>query len=184
MFQQTIRSALRVSSRLQSFSIAAETTHKAVVASPAASLLPQRNYSSKQEQEGWIWEDDKEAEKKVNAEFQDYMDRRYQETTKDKKSRLLWQSRKRGISENCLLFSTFCQRYLHELSEKDLQDYDNLLNDYNNEWDIYYWMVKTKEVPEGYQTNVMKMLQVHAENQNKEKRLLQPELEFDTVEGV
>ena len=104
MFQQTIRSALRVSSRLQSFSIAAETTHKAVVASPAASLLLQRNYSSKQEQEGWIWEDDKEAEKKVNAEFQDYMDRRYQETTKDKKSRLLWQSRKRGISENCLLF--------------------------------------------------------------------------------
>ena len=58
------------------------------------------------------------------------------------------------------LCSTFCQKYLHELSEKDLQDYDNLLNDYNNEWDIYYWMVKTKEVPEGYQTNVMKMLQV------------------------
>ena len=146
-------------------------------------ILPTSTLHKRCKQDGWIWED-KDIEAKVSEEFKEYMDRRYQENLTDKKSRLLWQSRKRGISENCLLFSTFYAKYLDDLSEKDLQDYDNLLNDYNNEWDIYYWMVKTREVPAAYQTNVMRMLQVHAENQNKEKRLVQPDLMYDCEEKV
>jgi succinate dehydrogenase assembly factor 2 len=53
--------------------------------------------------------------------------------------RLVYQSRKRGMLENGLLLSTFAARYLQDMDEKTLSDYDRLINLPTNDWDIYYW---------------------------------------------
>uniref|UniRef100_A0A8C9YKW7 Succinate dehydrogenase assembly factor 2, mitochondrial n=1 Tax=Sander lucioperca TaxID=283035 RepID=A0A8C9YKW7_SANLU len=56
-----------------------------------------------------------------------------------KKKRLLYESRKRGMLENCILLSLFAKRYLNTMSEKQLLQYDRLINEPSNDWDIYYW---------------------------------------------
>lgn len=96
-----------------------------------------------------------------------------------KKRRLLYESRKRGMLENCILLrclcmdfaaivallvklwfryrdvkivlvkqlllllcslcSLFAKRYLNRMSENQLQQYDRLINEPSNDWDIYYW---------------------------------------------
>ena len=62
------------------------------------------------------------------------------ETVDQLRSRLQYQSRKRGIKENDLIFSTFCNAYLHGLTEDQLKRYDTILNDHGNEWDMYNWI--------------------------------------------
>jgi len=62
------------------------------------------------------------------------------------------------------------------MTEEELETYDRILNDYINEWDLYYWMVGTKEVPVAYESNIMDMLKVHAKNEQCEKRFKQPDL--------
>lgn len=39
----------------------------------------------------------------------------------------------------CSLFSLFAKRYLNTMSENQLQQYDRLINEPSNDWDIYYW---------------------------------------------
>ncbi|XP_061671432.1 succinate dehydrogenase assembly factor 2, mitochondrial isoform X2 [Syngnathoides biaculeatus] len=56
-----------------------------------------------------------------------------------KRRRLLYESRKRGMLENCILLSLFAKRYLNTMSETQLQQYDRLINEPSNDWDIYYW---------------------------------------------
>lgn len=84
-----------------------------------------------------------------------------------KRRRLLYESRKRGMLENCILLrlvkvcmyvchtldferhrvifafflpcSLFAKRYLNTMSESQLQQYDRLINEPSNDWDIYYW---------------------------------------------
>lgn len=63
-----------------------------------------------------------------------------------KKKRLIWTSRKRGILETDLLLSTFIKENIDKLTNQELIDYDNLLNE--NDWDIYYWATGAREVPE------------------------------------
>ncbi|XP_078103830.1 succinate dehydrogenase assembly factor 2, mitochondrial isoform X2 [Sander vitreus] len=62
-----------------------------------------------------------------------------------KKKRLLYESRKRGMLENCILLSLFAKRYLNTMSEKQLLQYDRLINEPSNDWDIYYWATATKK---------------------------------------
>jgi len=98
------------------------------------------------------------------------------EPLEQKRSRLLYQSRKRGTAENCLLFGTFSAKYLSSLTEDQLNSYDRLLNDYLNEWEIYYWLVGKKPVPKAYDNDLMVLLQKHCRNEDKEKRFKQPDL--------
>ncbi|CAG0925693.1 unnamed protein product, partial [Notodromas monacha] len=63
------------------------------------------------------------------------------EPTQTKRARLLYQSRKRGMLENGLLLSTFADKYLGNMTETQLKDYDRLINLPSNDWDIYYWAV-------------------------------------------
>ncbi|KAF8440582.1 Flavinator of succinate dehydrogenase-domain-containing protein [Terfezia claveryi] len=53
------------------------------------------------------------------------------------RSRLQYQSRKRGILETDLLLSTFADKYLPEMTREQLLEYDKFLDE--NDWDIYYW---------------------------------------------
>lgn len=100
------------------------------------------------------------------------------ETTDVKRARLLYQSRKRGMLENGLILSTFASQFLNKMNEKQLDLYDNLINQVSNDWDIYYYATNIKEVPQEYNNEIMDMLKKHVKNENREKRLRQPDLEF------
>lgn len=41
--------------------------------------------------------------------------------------------------------SLFAQRYLNTMTEKQLQQYDRLINEPSNDWDIYYWATGERE---------------------------------------
>ncbi|CAH8499522.1 unnamed protein product [Schistosoma turkestanicum] len=98
------------------------------------------------------------------------------ETDDVRRARLLYQSRKRGNLENGILLSTFAAKYLNSMTHEQLIMYDNLINLPDNEWDIYYWITKAKEAPIYFQTDVLRLLQEHCENNQKELRNQQPSL--------
>ncbi|MBW03406.1 Succinate dehydrogenase assembly factor 2, mitochondrial, partial [Eschrichtius robustus] len=64
---------------------------------------------------------------------------RTDESIETKRARLLYESRKRGMLENCILLSLFAKAHLHHMTEKQLNLYDRLINEPSNDWDIYYW---------------------------------------------
>ncbi|XP_060579473.1 succinate dehydrogenase assembly factor 2, mitochondrial-like [Ruditapes philippinarum] len=106
----------------------------------------------------------------------EYVDRGSNESIEDKKARLLYQSRKRGMTENGLLLSTFASLHLDKLSEEQLKMYDSLINKPTNDWEIYYWMIGNKPTPPEYDNSVMDMLKDHAKNKDRNVRLQQPAL--------
>uniref|UniRef100_A0A1A7XNW8 Succinate dehydrogenase assembly factor 2, mitochondrial n=1 Tax=Iconisemion striatum TaxID=60296 RepID=A0A1A7XNW8_9TELE len=95
-----------------------------------------------------------------------------------KRRRLLYESRKRGMLENCILLSIFAKRYLHTMTYSQLQQYDRLINEPSNDWDIYYWATEAYPTPEVYQGEVMEMLKEFTKNKNHEQRLDAPSLDY------
>lgn len=93
-----------------------------------------------------------------------------------RKQRLLYQSRKRGMLENGLLLSTFAAKHLMSFDADQVALYDKLINLPTNDWDIYYWATKIKQVPPQYDNEIMVMLQQHVANKDKEERIRQPDL--------
>ncbi|KAG7327818.1 hypothetical protein KOW79_009424 [Hemibagrus wyckioides] len=103
---------------------------------------------------------------------------RKNETVDIKRKRLLYESRKRGMLENCILLSTFAKRYLESMSESQLREYDRLINEPSNDWDIYYWATEAKPTPDVYQGEVMELLKEFTKNKEMEQRLDAPNLEY------
>lgn len=103
------------------------------------------------------------------------------ETLVKKRARLTWQSRKRGIKENCLIFGTFADEHLASFSSVQLDLYDNLLNRSDNDWDLYYWMTGSETVPEMFDNEVMDLLKKHCKNEGKVERFEQPILKYQPV---
>jgi len=101
---------------------------------------------------------------------------KFNEPIDDKRNRLIYQSRKRGMLENGLLLGSFSKLYLKEFDDEKLAYYDRLINLPSNDWDIYAWAVGQKETPEDFDNVVMDMLKQHAKNENKECRTVMPEL--------
>ncbi|XP_059357888.1 succinate dehydrogenase assembly factor 2, mitochondrial [Carassius carassius] len=95
-----------------------------------------------------------------------------------KRKRLLYESRKRGMLENCILLSLFAKQYLNTMSVLQLKQYDRLINEPSNDWDIYYWATEAKPTPDVYQGEVMDMLKEFAKNKDMEQRLDAPNLEY------
>ncbi|KAG7265734.1 hypothetical protein CRUP_005249 [Coryphaenoides rupestris] len=95
-----------------------------------------------------------------------------------KRRRLLYESRKRGMLENCILLSIFAQRYLNTMSEPQLRQYDRLINEPTNDWDIYYWATEALPTPDAYQGEIMDMLKEFTKNRDQEQRLDAPNLEY------
>ncbi|XP_034979587.1 succinate dehydrogenase assembly factor 2, mitochondrial [Zootoca vivipara] len=100
------------------------------------------------------------------------------EALERKRARLLYESRKRGMLENCLLLSFFAKENLNRMNEQQLDLYDRLINEPSNDWDIYYWATEAKPAPEIFENEVMEMLREFTKNKNREKRLQQPDLEY------
>lgn len=92
------------------------------------------------------------------------------ETIENKRKRLLYQSRKRGILETDLLCSRFADKYLNKFDHDDLDEYDKLLDELD--WDIYYWATKNYKItplPDKWRdSKVLKLLQEESENKEKE----------------
>uniref|UniRef100_A0A8C3NR34 Succinate dehydrogenase assembly factor 2, mitochondrial n=1 Tax=Cyanoderma ruficeps TaxID=181631 RepID=A0A8C3NR34_9PASS len=72
---------------------------------------------------------------------------RLDEPLDTKRARLLYESRKRGMLENCILLSLFAKENLARMSEEQLNRYDRLINEPSNDWDIYYWATGTGPHP-------------------------------------
>lgn len=98
------------------------------------------------------------------------------ESLEKRKQRLIYQSRKRGMLENDLLLSTFAARYLKDMTPKQTEQYDQLINGVTNDWDIYYWATNVRETPEEYNNEIMDMLKRHTRNEKKESRVRMPDL--------
>ncbi|XP_075568430.1 succinate dehydrogenase assembly factor 2, mitochondrial [Pelecanus crispus] len=100
------------------------------------------------------------------------------EPLETKRARLLYESRKRGMLENCILLSLFAKENLNRMSEQQLNLYDRLINEPSNDWDIYYWATEAKPTPSEFENDVMAMLREFAKNKKREQRLRQPDLEY------
>ncbi|XP_057669500.1 succinate dehydrogenase assembly factor 2-A, mitochondrial-like [Diorhabda carinulata] len=101
---------------------------------------------------------------------------RENEPIEQRRARLVYQSRKRGMLENDLLLSTFVAKYLKSFDETQLEKYDRLINGPSNDWELYYWATNLKETPIEHNHDVMDLLKYHCKNLNKEPRIRQPDL--------
>lgn len=92
------------------------------------------------------------------------------ESVEQKRKRLLYQSRKRGILETDILLSRFADRYLPTMSAKEMEEYDKLLDEVD--WDIYYWATEDYDItplPDRWKNSaVLKKLQALSKNEDKE----------------
>ena len=79
---------------------------------------------------------------------------------------------------NLFLISTFADKFLKTLDDDLLDQYDTLINEPSNDWDIYHWVTGAKETPQQYENKVMEMLKRHAQNEDMEVRIRQPDLKF------
>ncbi|XP_015371792.1 PREDICTED: succinate dehydrogenase assembly factor 2-B, mitochondrial-like [Diuraphis noxia] len=77
------------------------------------------------------------------------------------RSRLIYQSRKRGILENCIIFTTFADKYLKTFNFEQLQKYDALINSKFDEWDLYAWSIGSKPAPQEFNTDILELLKNH-----------------------
>lgn len=104
--------------------------------------------------------------------------KRTNESIDKMRSRLIYQSRKRGILETDLLLSGFASKYLKGMNLEELREYDELLNELD--WDIYYWATKNykiSKIPDKWvDSKILHRLQDFAQNKNKEI-LKMPELD-------
>lgn len=90
--------------------------------------------------------------------------------------RLIYQSRKRGMLENGLLLSTFAKKYLNDFDDEQLRLYDRLINLPSNDWDIFHWATGAKPTPPEFDNEVMDLLKKHIKNEDRQARIMQPEL--------
>lgn len=85
------------------------------------------------------------------------------------KSRLIYQSRKRGILENCIIFSTFADKYLKTFDYAQLEKYDALINSKFDEWELYAWAIGSKPTPEEFNNDIMNLLKSHIKRLDHKK---------------
>ncbi|KAJ3276045.1 succinate dehydrogenase assembly factor 2 [Terramyces sp. JEL0728] len=93
--------------------------------------------------------------------------KRTNESLEHKKARLVYSSRKRGILETDLLLSSFFHKRLESFGMDELEQYDELLNE--NDWDIFYWAIGARNVPERIEKMVFwEDLVEHCKNKEKQ----------------
>lgn len=101
---------------------------------------------------------------------------KFNEPLEEKRSRLLYQSRKRGMLENGLLLGSFANKFLDGFNEEQLVLYDRLINLPSNDWEIFYWATGARETPEEFDNPIMDLLKEHAKNKDRESRIRLPDL--------
>jgi len=94
----------------------------------------------------------------------------------EKRARLIYQSRKRGILENGLLLASFAHKHLDNFDLDQLCLYDRLINLPTNDWDIYYWATGVRPTPQEFDNEIMSLLKEHTRNKDRERRFHLPNL--------
>lgn len=85
------------------------------------------------------------------------------------RSRLIYQSRKRGILENCIIFTSFSDKYLKTFDYTQLKKYDALINSEFDEWELYAWAIGSKPIPEEFNNDIMSLLKNHVNKQDHKR---------------
>ncbi|XP_025418604.1 succinate dehydrogenase assembly factor 2, mitochondrial-like [Sipha flava] len=86
------------------------------------------------------------------------------------RNRLIYQSRKRGTLENCIIFTTFADRYLKTFDQAQLQKYDALINSRFDEWELYAWAIGSKPAPQEFDNEIMSLLKNHINRNYSNKK--------------
>jgi antitoxin CptB len=73
-----------------------------------------------------------------------------------RRKRLLYVSRHRGMQETDLLLGRFAEAYLPRLSEAQLDRFEALLDEPDN--DLFNWITGREAPPPGHDHDVMKLL--------------------------
>lgn len=75
------------------------------------------------------------------------------------KRKLLFRSKHRGFKEADIILGTFAEKFVCEMSDSELQEYDLILQQSDN--DIYDWYTGKLEVPSDMSGSVMTKLLAH-----------------------
>ncbi|KAF0104834.1 MAG: hypothetical protein FD163_1285 [Hyphomonadaceae bacterium] len=67
---------------------------------------------------------------------------------------------RRGFREHDFLMGTYADQELDKLSDSELDQFDELLN--QQDWDVYYWIIGQRETPAQYDGSVLNSLQSFA----------------------
>ena len=70
--------------------------------------------------------------------------------------KLRFRSLRRGTKESDLVIGGFAEEYLHALSEEQLQSFEALLDE--NDQDVLSWVIEMKPPPAVHDTDVLAML--------------------------
>lgn len=81
------------------------------------------------------------------------------ETTENKRKRLIFRSGHRGTKEMDLLMGSFALQYVPEMSEDDLTIYDAILEE--NDPDLYNWITGKEDAPANLQSSLFEKLKNH-----------------------
>ena len=81
------------------------------------------------------------------------------ETTENKRKRLIFRSGHRGTKEMDLILGSFARKYVPEFSEDELAVYDDLLQE--NDPNLYNWITGKEEAPANLQSPVFERLKKH-----------------------
>lgn len=124
-----------------------------------------------------IQENEKKYFSNIRTSFDTLRKERSNESLDEKRSRLMYQSRKRGTTENGILLSNFSADFLYKMSEKELTEYDDIINNLHNEWDLYYWLTDAVPIPDDLKSNtVLETMKKYCLNDKYKGRFLQPDL--------
>lgn len=81
------------------------------------------------------------------------------ETTENKRKRLIFRSNHRGTKEMDLLLGTFAEEHVPNFSAEELSLYDELLKE--NDPNLYNWMTGKEDAPEHVQSHIFERLKAH-----------------------
>ncbi len=113
----------------------------------------------------------------VKRNFDSVQAKRSNESVDEKRARLIYQSRKRGITENGLLLGNFSAEFVPGMSEQELDEYNLIINSLANEWDLYYWLTNARPLPDDLKDSVvLKKMVEYCRNEGNKERLVLPQL--------
>jgi succinate dehydrogenase assembly factor 2 len=63
------------------------------------------------------------------------------------------------------------------MNEAELNDYDNIINNLHNEWDLYYWLTNARPIPDELKNSkIIQLMKEYCANDKKQSRLVLPDL--------
>ena len=81
------------------------------------------------------------------------------ETTENKRKRLIFRSEHRGTKEMDLIMGSFARKNVPDMSEEELAQYDEILKE--NDPNLYNWLTGKEDAPANVVTEVFEKLKAH-----------------------